>query len=457
MPNTCYLCACVFDGVKTRQHGEHIIQNAIGGALISEEILCETCGGKLGRTVDTDFATALAPLTVLLDLPRDRGDYSRVAATLVAKTEEAVPLEGVQFTLYKDFSVVPRQPIFLDDITKLSVTVIGATQRQAENYANSPQILALVAKGYTLELSTNAAAYAQNLLVPIEPHSKAMLRGVLKIAIGYASSSGVQRQNFEHLLDQDDLTNSDAVLEATVYPYYPTTDAERFFETEKHTHEDWYPTHHLYLFSQKTDLYCYVELFGAIQKYVHLTDRYAGKPLMQKFVQKAEKWGFEENLFIARDLKDLHILAGEFDVTMKGRRWEDIQKDVLNRARSRAYSLEPDNTIEKVRKLMGLLAQFSLLKNADHFEVVKSVFEKASIAKAQLGLSLLDDLRADPMIALPLIRQSFEDFRVGSIDSSRPKQARKVSVVELNKYVAYKIYELLRAKGRESLLKYSIL
>jgi len=106
---------------------------------------------------------------------------------------------------------------------------------------------------------------------------------------------------------------------------------------------------------------------------------------------------------------------------------------------------------------MGGHAQFSLLKNADHFEVVKSVFEKASIAKAQLGLSLLDDLRADPMIALPLIRQSFEDFRVGSIDSSRPKQARKVSVVELNKYVAYKIYELLRAKGRESLLKYSIL
>lgn len=155
MPNTCYLCACVFDGVKTRQHGEHIIQNAIGGALISDEILCETCGGKLGRTVDTNFSTALAPLTVLLDLSRDRGDYSRVGATLVAKTEEAAPLESVQFTLYNDFSVVPRQPVFLVDDITLSVTVIGATQRQAEQYANSLQIQALVVKGYTLELSTN--------------------------------------------------------------------------------------------------------------------------------------------------------------------------------------------------------------------------------------------------------------------------------------------------------------
>lgn len=457
MPKTCYLCARVFDGVKTRQHGEHIIQNAIGGALMSEEILCETCGGKLGRTVDTAFASALAPLTVLLNLPRDRGDYSRVGATLVAKTEEAASLESVQFTLCNDFTVVPRQPVSLIDDVNRSVTVIGATQRQAEHYANSPQIQDLVAEGYTLELSTNAAAYAQNLLVPVGPNSKAVLRGVLKIAIGYASSSGVLRQDFEHLLDQDDLTNSDAVLGSAVFPYYPTIDAERFFETEKHTHEDWYPTHHLYLFSQKTDLYCYVELFGAIQKYVHLTDRYAGKPLMQKFVQKAEKWEFDEKTFTARDPKDLHILAGEFDVTMKGRLWEDIQKDVLNRARSRAYSLEPDNTIEKVRKLMGLLAQFSLLKNADHFEVVKSVFEKASIAKARLGLSLLDDLRTDPMIALPLVRQTFEDFRVGSVDASRPKQARKVSAVDLNKYAAYKIYELLRAKGREPLLQYTIL
>lgn len=457
MPTNCYLCARPFDGEIARQHGEHIIQNALGGALISDDILCEACGGKLGRTVDTAFATGLAPLTVLLDLPRDRGDCSRVGATLVAKTVEAASLENVQFTLYNDFSVVPRQPVSLRDDVKQSVMVIGATQRQAEQYANSSRIQALVAAGYTLELSTNAATYAQNLLVPVGPNSKAVLRGVLKIAIGYASWSGVPRKYFEHLLDQEDLTNSDAVLESTVFPYYPTTDAERFFETEKHTHEDWYPTHHLYLFSQGTDLYCYVELFGAIQKYVHLSGRYAGQPLRQKYVQKAEKWEFDEKTFTARDPKDLHILAGQFDVPMNGRPWEDIQKDVLHRARSRAYSLEPDNTIEKVGNLMGLLIQFSLLKNADQFEVVRSMFQKASMAKAQLGLSLLDDLRANPMIGLRLIRQTFEDFRIGNVDASCPKQARKVSVVDLDKYAAYKIYELLRAKGREALLQYTIL
>ncbi|WP_374488839.1 HNH endonuclease [Zoogloea sp.] len=455
MPASCYLCARTLDHAK--KHGEHIIQNAIGGVLISDDILCEACGGKLGHTVDAAFAAGLAPLTVLLDLQRDRGDYSRVGATLVAKTVEAASLENIQFTLHSDFSVVPRQPVFLRDDVNRSVTVIGATGKQAKQFANSPQIQALVAGGYTLELSTNAATHAQKLLVPVEPNSKAILRGVLKIAIGYAIWNGVPRNNIEHLLDQDDLTNSDSVLGSTVFPYYPTTDAERLFETDKHTHEDWYPTHHLYLFSQKTNLYCYVELFGAIQKYVHLTGRYAGPPLIHKFVQKAEKWEFDEKKFTARDPKDLHILAGQFGVKMNGRRQADIQKDVLNQARSRAYSLEPDNTIKKVCHLIGLLIQFSLLKNENQFEVVRSVFDKASMAKAQLGLSLLDDLRANPMIGLPLVRETFEDFRIGSVGASCPEQARKVNVVNLDQYAAYKIYELLRAKGRESLLQYTII
>lgn len=457
MPTTCYLCANTFDGITIRQHGEHILQNAIGGALMSENILCEDCGGKLGRTVDTAFVTALAPLTVLLDLPRDRGNYSRVGATIVANTVLAAPLENVQFTLHNDFSVVPRQPVCLRDDVKQSVTVIGATQSQAEQYAKSSQIQALVRRGYALELSTNAATHAQNLLVPVEPNSKDVLRGVLKIAIGFASWSGVPREDFAHLLDQDDLTNSDVALKATVFPYYPTNDAERFFETEKHTHEDWYPTHHVYLFSHGKDVYCYVELFGTIQKYVHLSDRYTGQPLTRKFVQKAEKWDYDEQTFTARDPKDLHILAGEFNVSTYNRSWDQIQKDVLNRARARSYSLEPNNTIEKVRHLMGLLVHFSLFKKESQFEVVRSVLEKARIANTRLGLSLLDDLQANPMIALALVQQSFNDFRIGSIEASRPKQAREVNVVALDKYAAYKIYELLRAKGRDSLLQYTII
>ena len=459
MSTTCYLCAQAFDGATTRQHDEHIIQNAIGGALVSDDILCEDCGGKLGDSVDAAFATALSPLTVLLEVARDRGNHSQTSAKLVPNDPDAAPLQNLRFTLHSDFSVVPQRPVFLRSEARRTVTVIGATSKQAEQYAKAPQVKAVLAGGYALELSTNAAPFAQNLLVPVGPNSVDVLRGVLKIAIGYASFNGVSRVTFEHLLEKDDLTNSEPVLRSTVFPYYPTTDAERLFETEKHAHEDWYPTHHLYLFSQGGNLYCFVELFGTIQKYVHLTSQYVGRPMVQKFVQRAEKWDFDEAIYTAGSPKDLHILAGEWGVEMAGRPWEDVQRDVLNRARSRAYALEPDETIEKVTQLIGLLVQFSFLKNEDvlRFEVVKSMFEKADTAKTNLGLSLLDDLKADPLTARQLVRKTYEDFRIGQMSASCPEQSKAARLADLEKYIAYKFYELLRAKGRESELQYSLL
>lgn len=457
MPKKCYLCGEAFNGSTTVQHGEHVIQNSIGGALISYDILCEECGGKLGEAVDKQFALALSPLTVLLQPPRDRGDHSRTEAQLVANTADAAPLEQQQFILQNDFSVVPKHPLLLKNNSSNTVTVLAATLKQAEQYAKSPVVTAELSSGYNLELSNNAAIYAESLLVPVSPDSTQVLRGVLKIAIGYASHNGIAREFFNHLLAKDDLTNSEPLLRASVFSYYPTNDVERLFETEKHNHENWYPTHHLYLFSQGANLYCYVELFGTIQKYVHLSGTYSGPALTKKFVQKAEKWEFDECMFTARDLKDLHILAGEFGVEMTNRSWDDIQTDVLNLARARAYSLEPDETVDKVKNLVLLLANYSFLKNGEQFETVRSLFDKANTAKNQLGLTLLDDLKANPMIAMELLRHKFEEFRMGDVVSSRPSQVRQVPQEDLEKYTAYKFYELLCAKGRESLLHYKFI
>lgn len=457
MPAQCYLCGEAFNDSTTVQHGEHVIQNSIGGALISYDILCEECGAKLGEAVDKQFALALSPLTVLLQPPRDRGDHSRTEAQLVANTADAAPLEQQQFILQNDFSVVPKRPLLLKSNSRNTVTVLAATLKQAEQYAKSTVVKSELIGGYNLELSTNAAIYAESLFVTASPNSLQVLRGVLKIAIGYASHNGIAREAFDHLLAQDDLTNSELLLRASVFSYYPTNDVERLFETEKHIHEDWYPTHHLYLFSQGVNLYCYVELFGTIQKYVHLSSAYSGPAITKKFVQKAEKWEFDECIFTAKDPKDLYILAGQFGIEMTNRSWDDIQTDVLNRARARAYSLEPDETVDKVKKLVQLLAEYSFLKNGEQFEAVRSLFDKANTAKIQLGLTLLDDLKANPTIAMELIRHKFEEFRMGDVGSSRPDQVRQVPQADLEKYMAYKFYELLRAKGRESLLQYKLI
>lgn len=455
MPAICYLCDEKFDNVLTVKHEEHIIQNSIGGALISFDILCEACGGDLGRTVDTAFAVALSPLTILFDTPRDRGDHSQTETRLIANTADAAALEQVRFILKGDFSVVPKRPVYFKSESQRKIMVIGATKKQADEYSKSASVRSAIAEGYVLDSLDNAAAFAQSLLVSVNPNSVDVLRGVLKIAIGYASHNGVLRENFSTFLEKGDLTNSEILLRSRVFSYYPTTIEERLFETEKHVHEDWYPTHHLYLFSQGKNLYCYVELFGTIQKYVHLTDQYSGPPLREKFVQKTEKWMFDEEIFTAKNPKDLHILAGEFGVSLDGRSWTDIQRDVLHEARIRAYALEPDNTVEKVRALIGLLAQLPFLKNVESIEVVQSMFKKANTAKEQFGLSLLDEIKGDPVLAFRLVRRTFDDFRIGDVKASCPERSRETSAKDLKRYEEYKFYELLRAKGRESVLQYT--
>jgi len=457
LSTTCYLCTEQFDETTVLKHGEHVIQNALGGGLICDDILCQACGCKLGDTVDSAFAIALSPLTTLLDIPRDRGTHSQTQVQLQTSDADAKVLEQVNLVLKNDFRLVPARPVLIKNDLGKTVTVIAATIKQAGQYANSPAVQALMVEGYTIGLSDNAAPYAERLLLPARPDAPEVLRGILKIAIGFASLHGVERKYFAHLMTQDDLTRSELMLRSTIFPYYPVEDVERLFETEKHVHEDWYPTHHLYLFSHDRDLYCYVELFGVVQKYVHLSSAYDGPPLIEKFVQKAEKWEFEERWFTARTSSDLHILASQFGVSMKDRAWDEIQHEVLHRARTRAYSLEPDDTIEKVQWLVLTLAQYARMPNAQQFQVVRDMFEKAEAAKTELGLTLLDDLRANPLSVINLLNKDFNEFRIGIVACGRPGQVRRVPTADVDRYVAYKFYELLRAKGRESELEYQLL
>lgn len=457
MPNTCYLCAEQFNDTTVLKHDEHVLQNALGGSLLCDHILCMACGGKLGDSVDSAFVIALSKITTLLDLQRDRGTYSQTQVQLQTSDANARVLEQVSLLLKKDFRLAPVQPVLIRSSERKSVTIVAATKKQARQYSSSLAVQTLVAEGYSVELSDNAAPFAERLLLATSPDAPEVLRGVLKIAIGFASIHGVARECLAHLMETDDLTRDESILRSTIFSYYPMDDVERLFETEKHIHEDWYPTHHLYLFSHNLNLYCYVELFGVLQKYVQLSSTYAGPPLVEKFVQKAEKWAFEERWFTAGNWSDLDVLAGQFGVPMKGRSWEEIQKDVLQRARERPYSLEPDETIKKVQGLALTLAQYARLPNAKQFRVVQEMFAKAEAAKSELGLTLLDELRADPLSVLDLLKKDFNEFRIGNLTCSRPDQVRRVPAGVVDRYVAYKFYELLRAKGLESKLEYQLL
>lgn len=48
----CYLCGKKFNDTDTQEHEEHIIQQALGGTITANDILCKNCGNRLSKEID---------------------------------------------------------------------------------------------------------------------------------------------------------------------------------------------------------------------------------------------------------------------------------------------------------------------------------------------------------------------------------------------------------------------
>lgn len=58
---------------KENSSREHIINNSVGGNLVSSELLCKKCNSEFGDTIDAELSGQLAEISALLGVNRDRG------------------------------------------------------------------------------------------------------------------------------------------------------------------------------------------------------------------------------------------------------------------------------------------------------------------------------------------------------------------------------------------------
>ncbi|MDO8899245.1 MAG: HNH endonuclease, partial [Bacteroidales bacterium] len=89
------------------KHKEHIIQNAIGGRLKSDNILCEECGGILNDEIDAEFLKLFTGFTERLKdrLPKERNKNSKT------------PVKGYQVNTRREVvflnnEITPKKPEF---------------------------------------------------------------------------------------------------------------------------------------------------------------------------------------------------------------------------------------------------------------------------------------------------------------------------------------------------------
>ncbi|MBG32451.1 HNH endonuclease [Alcanivorax jadensis] len=286
----CYLCGNFFNKSDTLKHDEHIIQQAIGGSLTSNSILCQSCGEELGDSIDVPFNMMFGSICTRLDIKKDRGNNKKGSAKGIIfsnRDQYGNDLSGTEI-FWKDSKVTPVKPMYKYTCDQKNV-IVYAGGKQLKNYlkkvereideefdgSNKPEII-------ICEDVTGVITF------PLELDNEAFRKGFAKIAIGFASKSGVDREVLNLALDSDLGKIKDDIR---LLPFYPKSVVDEVIERDKKDIR-YYPSHTVILFTAAANtnlLVCYIELFSTFQWYLMLSDKHDGKPIYETYHQRIEK------------------------------------------------------------------------------------------------------------------------------------------------------------------------
>ena len=438
--SNCYLCDRAFNGQNVVDHGEHIIQNAIGGLLIVFGILCKECGNKLGSSVDDGLGKALRALCLVFDIRRDRGKRLVVPAEVTLKGGFVLDPPTQEFFVEPGVAPRPCGPAVIRDDAAMVAHILGSTDKQATIFAKSPAITKLHAAGYHLMFGSDTAQFIDRVVLRVDCESLDLARGIIKIAIGYARGNGIDRHFLQHLIvDESDIICNDAQVNQAVLPYYPTGWGECLYEAERYQTDDFPPNHQLSLFSNGPRLFCYIDLFGVIQRYVLLSDAWTGPKVRARYVQRCPKWVYDESDGRPRRIQDLHMLALEFGIEMTGRSWDDVVRDVRHAATTRPYALPPSDHLAKPRKMLEHLVLMSKAPPPVH-EVTGTVRRRAAIAETNFGCDVNATIADDRLRLLQFVRNwAPEDFRAMNEKGFSPDLSAGVDAARLTAYRDFRL------------------
>lgn len=321
--NVCYLCGNEFNE-EVKKHDEHIIQQAVGGNLTKNDILCSSCGGNLGKEIDVPFCEIFDGIATRLNIKKDRnnnkqsstnGTYINLRYRLMnlswSITPKKMNLLDFQYqykyfcneigeieVIWKNFKVTPLKPFhkYTDNHKQV---IIYANQKQAKQYKKK------IEKEISEKFQENEKPeiiFCDDLEgvieYPFKMNNKAFKRGLAKIAIGFASKHNIQRENLPLVLKIDNKTKQGKILdEIPTIQFYPLGIIDRLIEIQKNEFEH-YPFHNLILFTLDYDpkianggkvLMCYIELFSTFQWYIILNDAYQGESIYEFYAQQILK------------------------------------------------------------------------------------------------------------------------------------------------------------------------
>ncbi len=216
----------------TTRSSEHVIQNALGGLLESEDICCPECNNYISKYIDAPFTKTFNPIISRID------NFSKTN-----NTKSAPPCTGTVSYNGRKYSanIKAGRVVSCPDLSRELRCDISKLE-------TPPQIVS-----YNFDLENTA-----------------FQTGMAKIAFNYALSQNVDFKYLASGLAVDRVGNTVNSIQYNypVVPFCPLNPVDAFIESAPNPT----PFHNMILFSQHNELWCYVDLFNTFQYYVMLAD-----------------------------------------------------------------------------------------------------------------------------------------------------------------------------------------
>lgn len=273
------------------KHGEHIIQDALYGRLIADDILCETCGSKLSVDVDRNFVQIFQNLServshILASKTKNRNYEKALKGYVIIDGGRKIDI------VVKGGKISPTKPFYDYDAEKLTVKIYAAKETY-KSYVKHVQ-RELLENGVSIDpqkfsMIDHIGNYEQLGIYfseGIENFNVKFKLGLNKIATGFAAMNGVKR---EHLTTTLDKNGQNLIFTDNIVPFYPFSAIDCTVEPLRLVYEAEFPTHTLILYvdssGESRKLVCYVDLFSTFQFYVILNHDYKGDNVHKVYYQ----------------------------------------------------------------------------------------------------------------------------------------------------------------------------
>lgn len=267
----CYRCGNLITEVN--QSEEHVINNALGGHLTSQELVCNGCNKIFGYSVDADIEKQIGMFADLLGVKRHRENKDRKIRVNLVSEDGGRKVVG--------HKMQPLHELHLD--TGEKKVVLFEDEERYRSLKNRKKLE--LAKKFKVEDAEyvkqpdKTKYHIQNSLSDglgnIAFGGPEFFRGAAKMCLNYYLSQGYDRTYCQNVID---FVNGVKKINDLAYFYYPTHYAIHEQQEEEVIH-----LIHIQGNTQYKLLYAYIELFSAHNAVIIFSLNYQGPAISDTY------------------------------------------------------------------------------------------------------------------------------------------------------------------------------